>query len=69
MKTMVKVQTIPGGLWQTAWLTDERSESSYGQPVVVVQGEDLARGSGEVHRLRVKPKLRLWAEQAGFQVE
>ena len=43
----------PGGPWLPAILTDERAECCYGQPVAVVDGEDHARGPGEVETVRV----------------
>ena len=51
MQIAVKVQVAQGGEWQDGILTDERAESSYGLPVIVIEGEELARGSQEVCRL------------------
>ena len=69
MKTYVKVLLNPSGQWQPGKLTDEQGDSSHGLPVVVVDGEDCARGPGEVFRLHVNPWFRLWAERAGFAVK
>ena len=49
--TRITVTLLPGGPWLPATLTDERSESRYGQPVVVVDGETHARGPAEIVRL------------------
>lgn len=52
-------------------LSTECAESSYGVPVVVVDGEDFARGTGEVHIIRrtdttdLKLFKRAW--DAGFE--
>ena len=43
MQAHVHVRLTPGGKLLPAILSDERAESSYGQPVVVVEGEDNAR--------------------------
>ncbi len=50
MKTMCKAQLLDGS-WHDAWLTSERAESSYGQPVVVILGEDNARKYEKFHSL------------------
>jgi len=71
MQIPVRVQAEPGGDWQEGVLTDERAESSYGLPVVVVDGEDLARGSSEVYELdasAVQDLLRR-AGEAGFRLK
>jgi len=48
VKIPVGVMVALGADWQAGILTDERPESSYGLPVVVVEGEQVARGMGEV---------------------
>jgi hypothetical protein len=54
MQIPVLAQIEPGGEWLEATLTDERSESSYGIPVIVLEGEDFARGPGKVIALEAQ---------------
>ncbi len=68
MKTMIKAQLLDGS-WHDAWLTDERAESSYGQPVVVVEGDDVARGPAEIGCLKVSRTMRYWALATGYQLD
>ena len=72
MQAEVSVQIVPGGPWFSATLTTEHAASSYGQPVVVVQGEPTARGPAEVEKImvssRVDPDLVDAAVNAGFHV-
>jgi len=70
MQAHVHVRLTPGGKLLPAILSDERAESSYGQPVVVVEGEDNARGPGEVETVHVHadcpPELLDGAINAGY---
>ena len=73
MQAAILVHLMPGGPWLPAILSDERAESSYGLPVVVVDGEDNARGPREVETIRVfstvPAELVDAAVAAGFNVE
>jgi hypothetical protein len=55
MQVQVQVRLAARAPWVAATLTDERAESSYGQPVVVVHGETCARGPAEVFLLSGAP--------------
>ena len=70
MQSKVSVQLTTGGEWLPAVLTDEHSASSYGLPVVLVDGEPC--GTAEVSCLCVssecEPELTEAAVSAGFNV-
>jgi hypothetical protein len=72
MEAVVQVKLRPGAPLVPAKLTTERSESSYGQPVVLVEGETNARGTAEVEAVYVMAdtpaKLVDAAVRAGFYV-
>ena len=72
MEALVQVKLRPGGPLVSARLTTERSESSYGLPVVVVEGESNARGTAEVEAVYVMAdtpvELADAAVNAGFYV-
>ena len=53
MQSHVLVRLSPRGKLLPALLSDERAESSCGGPVVVVEGEDSARGPGDVQQVHV----------------
>ncbi len=79
MQSPVEVKLVANGEWRAAVLTDERSESSYGLPVVVVDGETVARGSSEIYLISYQLPTKgcgaqhteeemaslAWASQAG----
>ena len=73
MQSRISVKLTAAAEWLPAILSDERAESSYGLPVVIVDGEDFARGTGEVAAVRVSsavdPELIDAARRAGFRVE
>ena len=52
MQIDVEAYLVSGGPWQPAILTTDRAECSYGVPVVVVVGEDSARGPAEIMAIR-----------------
>jgi len=70
MQSEVSIQLNEGGEWLPAVLTDEHSASSYGPPVVVVEGEPC--GTAEIACMRVPaecdPALLDAAVAAGFYV-
>jgi hypothetical protein len=72
MQSRISVKLTTAGEWLPAILTDERAESSYGLPVVVVEGQDFARGTGELAAVRVSaavdPELIDAARRAGFRL-
>ncbi|MFZ1934140.1 MAG: hypothetical protein WCB27_11740 [Thermoguttaceae bacterium] len=72
MQAVVSVKLTETGELLPAILSTERAESSYGQPVVVIDGEENARGPAEVEAIRVSPTLDAdevaAARQAGFRV-
>jgi len=53
MIVRIKAKIEHGGKYVPAILTNEHSESSYGQPVVVIDGEKRARKPGQVFCIRV----------------
>jgi hypothetical protein len=53
MKIRIQPKLVQGGKYFPAILTNEHSESSYGQPVVVIDGEERARKPGELFLIRV----------------
>jgi hypothetical protein len=53
MIVRVKAKIERGGKFYPAILTNEHPESSYGLPVVVIDGEKRARKPGEVFLIRV----------------
>ncbi len=71
MQIPVLVQTREGGEWLEGVLTDERNESSHGLPVVMVEGEELARATAEVWQIDVSAVVRilLRAGDAGFRLK
>ena len=57
------------GRWKRARLTDERAETTEGQLVVVVDGEDCARGPATVDAVMVAEEDEYRAaSEAGFVV-
>ena len=69
MNYRVRVRLDQKGRWIPAILTNERSESSYGLPVVVVDGEEFARRSAEVYQLKIIDReFRQLAQMAGFKI-
>jgi hypothetical protein len=69
MRATIKVRMRPESPWVPAILTTERAESSYGQPVVVVEGTTY--GAGEVWSVHVRARSRYAeaARQAGYRLE
>ncbi len=69
IRASCKARMRPGSPWVRATLTTERAESSYGLPVVVVEG--VAYGAGELWSLHV-PRGSRYADaatRAGYRLE
>jgi hypothetical protein len=67
MIVRVKVKLEQGGKFFPAILTNEHPESSYGLPVVVIDGEKLARKPNQVYCLRVSDfEMASLARKAGY---
>lgn len=67
MKIPIQAKLEYGREFFPAILTDEHSESSYGQPVVVIDGEKRARKPGELFLIRVSDfEMADLARRAGY---
>jgi hypothetical protein len=67
MNIRIKAKLYHGGKYFPAILTNEHSESSYGLPVVLIDGEKRARKPGEVFCIRVSDfEMADLARKAGY---
>ena len=67
MNIRIKAKLYHGGKYFPAILTNEHSESSYGLPVVLIDGEKRARKPGEVFCIRVSDfEMADLARRAGY---
>lgn len=66
MKTPIRAKIA--SLWKQATLTTEHPSSSYGIPVVVVKGENFARGAAEVEEISVPAQHKEAAERGCYQI-
>lgn len=62
----VRVRLIGDKAWHQGLASTERSESSYGQPVIVVDG--LAYGPAEVDTVRASKATAEALRRAGYSV-
>ena len=67
MLVRIKVKIERGGKFLPAILTSEHPESSYGLPVVVVDGENRVRKPDQVYCIRVSDlQMADLARKAGY---
>lgn len=67
MIVRIKVKVEPGGKFVPAILTNEHPESSYGLPIVVIDGENRARKPEQVYCLKVSDfQMADLARKAGY---
>ena len=67
MIVRIKAKIERGGNFLPAILTNEHPESSYGQPVVMIDGEDRVRKHDQVYCIRVTDfQMADLARKAGY---
>jgi hypothetical protein len=67
MKIRVQAKLNQGGEFVSAILTNEHTESSYGLPIVLIDGEKRARRPGELFLIRVSDfEMADLARKAGY---
>jgi hypothetical protein len=67
MIVRIKAKIERGGKFLPAILTNEHPESSYGLPVVMIDGEDRVRKSDQVYCIRVTDfQMADLARKAGY---